>query len=75
MEFFRVLLNTIKRVSALHLLANLRLYVCGSVAAVSMHDDLGLLLGTKAPVMAPNDVDFSVLFFHDDAASMICGQA
>ena len=44
-----------------HLLANLRLYVCGSAAAVSIHDDLGLLLGTKAPVMTPNIIDFSFL--------------
>ena len=29
------------------------------------HDILGLLLGTEAPVITPNGVDFSFLSFHD----------
>ena len=61
MGFFWVLLNTIKYISAVHLLAILRLYVCGSVTAVTIHYDIGLLLCTEAPVMTPNDVDFSFL--------------
>ena len=53
--------QSIKCISALHMLANLQPYVCGSVTAVTIPNDLGLLLCTEAPVMTPNGVDFFFL--------------
>ena len=40
--------------------------MCWVVTDACRHLSLGLLLGTKPPVMTPNGVDFSSAFFHAD---------